>query len=316
MSFDLPPQVRSALNHWLEKHASGSLRSKFSRLTENYGRGETSSSIDLAAYLTTRLPATYAAVSAVFEQVQMILGDDAPSTMLDVGAGPGTASLAAIKAWPKLNAFHLVERDQRFINLSKELSIGTLPQPTFSQGLLQNLDATADLVTAAYVLAELPESAAPQSALALWQATRKYLVIVEPGTPQGYARILAARTALLDAGAFLIGPCTHDEPCPMRGGDWCHFKARLARSREHMHAKSATVPFEDEAYSWIAVSRIPQILPDARIVAPPKAGKIGIQLALCGHGRLADRAIASRDKTAYKRAKKLKWGDSWTPTKA
>ena len=57
-----------------------------------------------------------------------------------------------------------------------------------------------DLVTAAYVLGELPETALAATLDRAWAATAGALVIVEPGTPAGYGRVLAARSRL-GAGA-------------------------------------------------------------------------------------------------------------------
>ena len=41
----------------------------------------------------------------------------------------------------------------------------------------------------------------------------------------------------------------------MAGDDWCHFSQRLARSRDHMLLKDASVPFEDERYSYVVATR-------------------------------------------------------------
>src|SRR5204862_6984628 len=108
------------------------------------------------------------------------------------------------------------------------------------------------------------------------------LMLVEPGTPAGFARIRAAREALIAAGAHLVAPCTHDKVCPMQAPDWCHFSQRLPRSRAHMIAKAADVPFEDERHSYVAVSR--EALPSsnrARIVAEPQETKVGLTFPLC-----------------------------------
>ncbi len=97
----------------------------------------------------------------------------------------------------------------------------------------------------------------------------------------------------------------------MAVGDWCHFKTRVQRSREHMHAKGGTVPFEDEAFSYLILAREPVALSGARIISPPIHTKPGTTFRLCDATGLHDEMIASRDKATYKRAKKKSWGDVW-----
>jgi ribosomal protein RSM22 (predicted rRNA methylase) len=95
----------------------------------------------------------------------------------------------------------------------------------------------------------------------------------------------------------------------MAGTDWCHFKQRLQRSRLHMQVKQAAVPFEDESYSWLAVSRRPVALPPGRIIGPPWQNKTGIDLRVCAAGEVRTLHVASRDKASYKSHRKLQWGD-------
>ena len=280
-------------------------RGEAQALSAAYKQGENSSGVSLNAYLTTRMPATFAAVSAVLDQVLMVMPHLLPKSLLDIGAGPGTASMAAQIAWPSLKSITMIEADKRFADLAKHLS----PEAEVVQQPLQNLIRKADVVIAAYVFAELSEREAAASALKLWSQTSDLLIIVEPGTPKGFARIRAAREALIKSGAHLIGPCTHANACPMVGTDWCHFKTRLPRSRAHMQAKSATVPFEDESFSWLAVSRHVVTLPKLRIIAPPIVNKVAATFKVCGAQGLSQTAIASRNKPAYKLARKMKWGD-------
>ncbi len=305
-----------AIATWLETREAGALRDKADRLTETYRHGRSSAHIDLAAYLTARMPATYAAVGRVLSQIAVIAESFAPQSILDVGAGPGTASWAALAQWPEIQNITMIEADARFVALAEELAAASaLPALAAAQVIKAKLgegDAKANLVIAAYVFAELEERAAGEAALKLWAQAEHMLVIIEPGTPRGFARIRNARAALLAAGAHLIGPCTHANTCPMSGKDWCHFTQRLARSRDHMHAKAASVPYEDEPFSWIAVARQKYDLPQARIVAPPITTKIGTTLKLCSAAGLHIQQIASRDKPAYKQAKKLEWGDAFS----
>ena len=73
----------------------------------------------------------------------------------------------------------------------------------------------------------------------MWAKTRDTLLVVEPGTPAGYARIIALREQLIAAGAHVAAPCPHDGKCPLAAPDWCHFTQRLPRSRAHKQVKGA-----------------------------------------------------------------------------
>jgi ribosomal protein RSM22 (predicted rRNA methylase) len=308
-----PGSLDGAIAAWLHKQPGADLRENAEKLTEAYRHGRSSTHINLAAYLTARMPATYAALRRVLDEVTSIATSLNPNSVLDVGAGPGTASWAALACWPNLSQITQVEADPRFSLLAYELAQGSgmiaLQNAKFTKARMAEDATRAELVIAAYVFAELEERAAGEAALKLWRQTEAVLVVIEPGTPRGFARIRNARAALVDAGAHIVGPCTHANTCPMTGKDWCHFTQRLARSREHMHAKAASVPFEDEPFSWIAVSREKHDSAQARIIAPPIKTKIGVTLKLCSAAGITDQQIASRDKAAYKLAKKREWGD-------
>jgi ribosomal protein RSM22 (predicted rRNA methylase) len=310
-----PGAIDATIASWLQNRQNGGLREQAEKLTEAYRHGRSSAHIDLAAYLTARMPATYAAVRRVLSQVAAIAEGFNPNSVLDVGAGPGTASWAAMAQWPAIQQLTMIEADARFVALAEELAqqseIASLQHAKINKAKLGETSTKAELVIAAYVFAELEERAAGEAALKLWKQTEDVLVIIEPGTPRGFARIRNARAALLAEGAHVLGPCTHTNQCPMTGKDWCHFIQRLARSREHMHAKAAHVPFEDEPFSWIAVSRIKYDLVAARIVAPPETTKIGTTFKLCSAEGLTTPLIASRDKANYKQVKKLEWGDGF-----
>ncbi len=294
---------------------AGGLKDQAAQLSSAYDRAQSSADVSLAAYVATRLPATFAAVSRVLELVDEVVIGFKPKSMLDVGAGPGTASWAAVEQWPGLAKLTMVERDGRFADLAKAFSRSSddeaLKSAVVEQSDLNALKGQAELVIAAYVFAEQRQELAGDLALKLWGACTGLLVIIEPGTPDGFARIRAARAALLGAGAHMVGPCTQAHSCPMAGDDWCHFKTRLQRSRHHMQAKGATVPFEDESFAFVAVSRSEVALPQTRIIAPPATNKVGTTLRLCGHSGVEELVIASRDKPAYKLSKKKSWGDSW-----
>jgi ribosomal protein RSM22 (predicted rRNA methylase) len=314
MTSALPPALAAAITALLEGVPRKDLAARAEKMSAAYRAGGTSHAIttplDAAAYAVARMPATYAAIAAAFETLGRALPDFAPASLLDVGAGTGAASWAAQAAWPDI-AVTMLDHNPALRALARRLAdSGPLAQAEILSGDLGAEEKPrADLVVAGYVLAELDEARAAAIALDLWQSAEKMLLLVEPGTPQGFARIRAARAALIAAGAHLAAPCTHNNECPMTGDDWCHFSQRLPRSRDHMLLKGAHVPFEDERYSYVAVTRQPVMHNDARILAPPLEAKPGLTFKLCDSNGLRAQFVASRDKDEYRRARRLGWGD-------
>jgi ribosomal protein RSM22 (predicted rRNA methylase) len=309
----LPPTLSAAIAALLEGVPRKDLALRAEKMSAAYRSGGTSHTIatplDAAAYAVARMPATYAAIAAAFEMLARALPDFAPASLLDVGAGTGAASWAAITEWPDL-AVTMLDHNAALRTLARKLADnGPLAQAEILAGDLGVEKPRADLVVAGYVLAELDEARAATVALGLWQSAAQALVLVEPGTPQGFARIKAARGALIAAGAHAAAPCTHDNACPLTEGDWCHFTQRLPRSRDHMLLKGANVPFEDERYAFVAVTRKAVSQQTARILAPPLESKPGLTFKLCDADGLRAQFVASRDKEEFRRIKKRGWGD-------
>jgi ribosomal protein RSM22 (predicted rRNA methylase) len=144
----------------------------------------------------------------------------------------------------------------------------------------------------------------------MWAKTRETLVIVEPGTPAGYARIIALRRQLITQGAHVAAPCPHDQNCPLTSPDWCHFAQRLPRSQAHKQIKGAELAFEDEKFSFIVLSRAPVSRHPARVLAQPLVGKAEISAKLCTPAGLVMTKVPRRDKTGYARARRWRWGDA------
>ena len=121
----------------------------------------------------------------------------------------------------------------------------------------------------------------------------------------------AVRALLLESGAHMVAPCPHDQACPMLAtGDWCHFAARLERTAAHRRLKSGLLGYEDEKFSYLAVSRNSGRLPAARVLAPPRAGSGKVELKLCeSDGGAKIRLFTRRGGSDFKRARRLIWGD-------
>jgi ribosomal protein RSM22 (predicted rRNA methylase) len=315
----LPDDLRAALARLSEGLSRRELAERARAISEGYRSGGTSKPItdsrDALAYALARMPATYAAVSACLTAVGEARPSFAPQSMLDVGTGPGTAAWAATDVFQSLSDILLLDANATLITLARTLAAanGRLADAGFRSGSAAELLANApgaDLVVASYVVGELDGRERTHLAETMWEKTRDTLLIVEPGTPAGYARIIALRAQLVARGAHVVAPCPHDKPCPLVASDWCHFAQRLPRSRDHMLMKDAHVPFEDEKFSYVALSRHPLEMRAARVLAQPRVGKAAIEAKLCTVSGVVEASIPRRDKAAYAGARRWRWGDT------
>lgn len=320
---------------------------------------------DAAAYLTTRMPATYAAARFALGELAAAVPSLEPVSLLDVGAGTGAATWAAWDTWPSLERAELrdysapalaaAERLLRASGLAVETHLGDAARPTPTHAApaperrpdesatpgpatptstaseptaprpappAPALDVDVDVALTAYVLSELTEAQRAAVVATLTARARDAVVIVEPGTPAGYRRILAVRDALLAAGWTLAGPCPHALACPVasREGDWCHAAVRLPRTREHRVAKGGELSYEDEKLAWVAAVRDPARHPvrhDARVLRHPATHPGHVRLELCTpSGERVERTVSKRDKAAFRAARKVEWGETWGETPA
>ena len=238
-----------------------------------------------------------------------------PRTVLDAGAGPGVATWAATAVWPELERAALVEIEPAMARAGRALAAAAptpaLREATWVEGDLAASREHADLVLVSYVLNELRPQDVEAAALLLWERAGDTAVFLEPGTPEGYRRVLAARAAVLGAGGFTLAPCPHDDACPLPPNDWCHFAVRLPRSAAHRAAKGVTRGFEDEKLAYAALGRVPSPRPRSRIIRPPEIHGGHVYLDLCEPGGIRRATVTRRDKEAFRRARKAAWGDAF-----
>jgi ribosomal protein RSM22 (predicted rRNA methylase) len=314
---DLPARLRAALEARLQGVSRNDAAERASIISRTYREGGSSTAIasetDALAYALARMPATYAADIAGVNALLDIRPDFAPLSLLDIGAGPGTATWAAAEAFPSLQSLTLLDANEALRKLALELAGDSGRQIAYQRGdaraLLAKTEA-ADLVVASYVIGEMGEAERASLAALMWEKTRDTLLVVEPGTPAGYARILALRQQLIAAGAHVAAPCPHDGPCPLTAPDWCHFTQRLQRSRAHKQMKGAEVPFEDEKFAYVALTREPVSRRPSRVLAQPAIGKAEVVAKLCTPDGLELTRVPRRDKAAYATARRWRWGDA------
>ena len=265
------------------------------------------------AYASVRMPATFAATARALAAGADRLPGFEPRRFLDVGSGTGSAAWAATAVWPGLETVSLLEREPVVADLGRRLAAD---RPwSWRAGEVSTADLPeADLVTAGYLLGELPPDAVDGAVDRLWAATRGVLVLVEPGSRAGFARIIAARSRLIAAGAHVAAPCPGDEPCPVAGSrtSWCHFLARLDRSQLHRRAKAAERSWEDEPFSYVVAAQ-PAILADPRprvVLGRPRRRPGVVELRICDDGRIETVVLSRRNGPSYRASTDVTWGDA------
>jgi ribosomal protein RSM22 (predicted rRNA methylase) len=318
---DLPIELKAALDAKLQGMSRNDAAERAALISRTYRDGGNSGAIaseaDALAYALARMPATYAAVTASLNALCELRPDFAPTSLLDVGAGPGTVSWAAAEAFASLQSFSLLDANAALRALTLDLARHStrLKQLTYRRGEAGAALADvgpADLVVASYMIGEIGEAERRALTERLWTKTRDTLLVVEPGTPSGYARIIAVRQHLISSGGHVAAPCPHDGKCPLQAPDWCHFTQRLPRLRAHMQIKGAELPFEDEKFSYVALTRRPVERHFSRVLAQPVVSKVEVSVKLCTADGLSLAKVRHRDKTAYARARRWRWGDAAT----
>jgi ribosomal protein RSM22 (predicted rRNA methylase) len=313
----LPADLRAALDAKLESRTRDKIAARATQISKTYRDGGNSrviaSEADALAYALVRMPATYAAVAACLNALLELRADFAPISLLDVGAGPGTASWAAAETFSSLQNFMLLDINAALQSLALEL--GREHARLAAMTCRRDADALdeaepADLVIASYLIGELGDAERRTLAERLWAKTRDTLLVVEPGTPAGYERIIALRAQLIAAGAHVAAPCPHDENCPLSAPDWCHFAQRLPRLRAHIQVKGAELPFEDEKFSYVVLTRNALARRFSRVLAPPVLNKVEVLAKLCTTDGLTIAKVPRRDKTAYAKARRWRWGEA------
>lgn len=319
--------LRSALAGLLEGLPQKQATAAVERLIANYrGQIPTNTPVlrnrsDVAAYAAYRMPATFEAVRSALDGLAEAAPGWSPASHVDVGGGTGAAAWAADATWGGPRETAVLDWADPALVLGKELAAAssspTLRAAEWRQSIIgagMTLPG-ADLVTVSYVLGELtPE--ARREVVAEAARAGQAVVVVEPGTPEGYLRIREARDQLIEAGLHVAAPCPHDGTCPIEvGKDWCHFSARVSRSSLHRQVKGGSLSYEDEKFSYVAATRFPVQPAASRITRRPQIRKGLVQLELCGPETEGQTRVnvTKRHGDLYKAARNADWGQEWPP---
>lgn len=314
---EFPIELKELIENKIKGLNKSHLKSDAQNISERYryasGQGKRLLTLENEAlvYSLVRMPATYGAISEALSYTLELI-DDIPRTLVDVGAGTGAGSFAA-DCLIHLNQVTCLEREQAMMNIGQSLMKdypGVLKDATWKQfDLTKDVLPQGDLVVISYVLNELDEVSRKKAVEKLFNATHKVLLIVEPGTPVAYQNLMQIRSQLLSLGANIIAPCPHENKCPLSKDDWCHFTTRIQRSSLHKQLKSGDAPYEDEKFSFLAITKQPISNSFSRVLRHPYYDKGKVSLKLCTPQGIVNQEVKKREGQLYKKARKVKCGD-------
>jgi ribosomal protein RSM22 (predicted rRNA methylase) len=295
----------------IRQNVSQSEEFKASELRENYKANKDHQGL-YDTYLMSRMPATYAAITRVLNEFPE---DATIKTILDIGSGPGTGLWAVRDRFEALESYVGLEGDRKFIQLADTLNLEVSNHDVkWIQGRYPNdlPKQKVDLVLMSYTVGENTPETVSKTIEHVWNHNvTEWLVIIEPGTPKGYKAILDIRNYIIEHQGYVYAPCKGNYKCPLAAQDWCHFSVRLERSLLQKKIKDATLPYEDEKFSYLIIRKTPvTFLPsEARIIKKPMVRPGHVTLDVCSQTGYDRKTISKSQKEVYRAAKKAEWGD-------
>lgn len=325
MFVSLPEQLENAIESALRELPTSQWMKAARTVSERYRAKRDGTEQPLArgasealGYAALILPAAYAQLSGAIKSIKTQAPNWQPTTMLDIGSGPGTALWAALEQWPSLQTLTAWEREPAFIKLGQRLALSSDKRPlsqtqwervVIGRKLPDSLP-TYDLIVFGHVLNELPATTRREIVSLAWKHCSGVLLIVEPGTSTAFPVVRAMREFLLAQGAQTLAPCAHNCACPLTD-DWCHFPQRLNRPRFQRRAKEASAGWEESKFCYAAMARFSPNHPTwGRLIHQPHKQKGMVELTISSKDGLIRPRIPRRAYDLYRQISSYEWGDT------
>ena len=318
----IPDILEFAIKEEISKYNIKDLKNAASNLSKRYMEekrtGETFlvNELDNVAYSVIRMPATYSAIRTCLEKIKEIYDFDFKS-MIDIGSGTGAAEWAATDLYT-LEDIVCIEREKVMRDISKKYFSYSdeLKNVKFIDAdiLKEDINEVKELCVLSYIINELSEENRLNVIMKALELTNNVLLVVEPGTPEGFMNIKKIRDYCYEKGYQIIAPCTNFcGRCDIPENDWCASSVRVQRTKEHKYLKDADVGFEDEKFSYIAISKekidLKSFEEKRRILRHPKIENGKITVKICNKGEIKEDIITKKNKDEFKQLKKKNVGD-------
>ena len=313
----IPELLENAIEEKLSHVKLTELKQSASNLSEKYmyqertGNTLLNTEIEALAYSIMRMPATYGAVyTALKHTLERI--DFNIQSVLDIGAGTGSATWAISELLNTKN-IQCFEREEVMLELGKSFMSQNPKLKDVSWDYMDivkdKLEVKADLVVTSYMLNEIQPENRKDVINKLIKNSNHIVLMIEPGTPEGFKNIKEVQKIAIETGLNIVAPCTFQGICSLPDDDWCHSIVRMDRTKVHKLLKNADLPYEDEKFSYIAISKEKYDNSGMRILRHPRIEKGRITLKVCHNGKIEDMIVTKKDKELFKMVKKKKCGD-------
>ncbi len=171
-----------------------------------------------AFYLTTNIPKFQGILPWLSDEFKEAIKN---STFIDLGAGPGTFSLA-FAAWAQnLNSeIYQVETSKLMREQGRKLWDGL-----FQSKKLVQLEQVREIPKSFVLFGHSANEMKTKKVLDYLQKINPdHILFIEPGTKEFFQEMLSIREELIKRNFHQLYPCPHESECPLRNqtDDWCH----------------------------------------------------------------------------------------------
>ena len=302
--------LRDKISGLLSNTNVASLKKDFLSISSAYRKENISSKLvvtkdsEVLSYLSTRMCATTSVIYKVLDTILKVADFDVES-MLDVGSGTGSALWAIDNIFPGIKVTAL-EIEDSMLKYSKILSSDLTLDVDYIKGNILSKTTSdklpiSNLVIESFMLNELTDVDRLKAVDVMLSKTNDYLVLIEPGTPKSYERMMTIKDYVINKGLSLILPCANTGKCPLQN-DYCNFSVRVERASFSRLVKSGSLSHEDEKYFYLVFRKnnTPLVKNNSIVLRHPKYRKNCVDLKLCNASGVKDVTITKSNKDIYK----------------
>lgn len=183
----------------------------------DYGKDSRLVSAYTAFYALTNIPKLEATLKWFSPKLVKEWGD---IELVDVGAGPGTMSLAWMELFPQTKEIYQIEQSSLMKEQSSKIFTALYPEVKLRFQGMQKTDKKRIAVFGH----SLNEMGVDIGMRMIRDLNPDYILFIEPGMLKVFPQMLAVRDELLSSGHKILFPCLGQGSCPLKDDnqDWCH----------------------------------------------------------------------------------------------